>query len=71
MQVKASKMLIVGILVMVGPTFCVAGGKITKQKPKNNVCKTFADYYKDKDNNPNCFYNPDMFDDAVSISATL
>ncbi|KAF2904605.1 hypothetical protein ILUMI_01567 [Ignelater luminosus] len=26
---------------------------------KNNVCKTFDDYYTDRDQNENCYYNPD------------
>lgn len=26
---------------------------------KNNVCKSFDDYYSDRDKNPNCYYNPD------------
>ncbi|KAF5294277.1 hypothetical protein FQR65_LT10863 [Abscondita terminalis] len=29
------------------------------KRGKNNVCKTFNDYYTDRDNNPNCYYNPD------------
>ncbi|KAK5643366.1 hypothetical protein RI129_007211 [Pyrocoelia pectoralis] len=28
-------------------------------RSKNNVCKTFIDYYSDRDNNENCYYNPD------------
>lgn len=35
--------------------------------PFNNVCKTFLDYYLDKDHNKNCYYEPDMFSDVVSI----
>ncbi|KAF2901737.1 hypothetical protein ILUMI_04465 [Ignelater luminosus] len=31
----------------------------TKSKTKNNVCKTFEDYYTDRDRNENCHYNPD------------
>lgn len=27
----------------------------------NNVCKTFGDYYSDRDQNDNCYYNPDEF----------
>ncbi|KAF2904607.1 hypothetical protein ILUMI_01569 [Ignelater luminosus] len=26
---------------------------------KNNVCKTFGDYYTNRDQNENCYYNPD------------
>lgn len=26
---------------------------------KNNVCKTFQDYYSNRDRNKNCYYNPD------------
>ncbi|KAF5294559.1 hypothetical protein FQR65_LT10751 [Abscondita terminalis] len=28
-------------------------------KYKNNVCKTFYDYYGNRDKNPNCYFNPD------------
>ncbi|KAF5294556.1 hypothetical protein FQR65_LT10748 [Abscondita terminalis] len=27
--------------------------------PRNNSCKTFDDYYTNRDKNPNCSYNPD------------
>lgn len=33
----------------------------------NNVCTSFADYTYDKDNNTNCYYDPDMFLDVVSL----
>lgn len=29
------------------------------KKSSNNVCKTFEDYYTDRDNNKNCYHNPD------------
>lgn len=29
------------------------------RKSSNNVCKTFEDYYSDRDTNKNCYHNPD------------
>ncbi|KAF5291043.1 hypothetical protein FQA39_LY14476 [Lamprigera yunnana] len=30
-------------------------------RSKNNVCKTFSDYYGNRDKNKNCYYNPEMY----------
>lgn len=36
---------------------------------KNNVCKTFTDYYTNRDLNENCYYNPDGELTTVSMFA--
>lgn len=41
--------LLVGILSLYAVKF----------RYKNNVCKTFDDYYTNRDQNENCYYNPD------------
>lgn len=33
----------------------------------NNVCKSFEDYYTDRDNNENCYHNPDHELTVVSL----
>lgn len=54
--------LIVHLLVVI--ILLVATKSVVGQEP--NVCSTFEDYYQ-KENNPNCWYNPDAESDAVSI----
>ncbi|KAF2887720.1 hypothetical protein ILUMI_18453, partial [Ignelater luminosus] len=36
---------------------------------RNNVCKTFKDYYWFKNSNPNCYYNPEADLTVVSITS--
>lgn len=37
----------------------ISGGLYFINSSKNNVCKTFMDYYTNRDQNKNCYYNPD------------
>ncbi|KAF5291045.1 hypothetical protein FQA39_LY14478 [Lamprigera yunnana] len=37
----------------------IVAGVLFIKKDKNNVCKTFSDYYSNRDSNPNCYYNGD------------
>lgn len=39
------------------------------KKSHNNVCKTFDDYYTDRDSNPNCYFNPEAHLTVVSSIA--
>ncbi|KAF2901738.1 hypothetical protein ILUMI_04466 [Ignelater luminosus] len=48
------KLLLVG-----GVVFLAISLILIKQSTKNNVCKTFEDYYTDRDRNENCYHNPD------------
>ncbi|KAB0799467.1 hypothetical protein PPYR_07347 [Photinus pyralis] len=36
-------------------------------RSKNNVCKSFSDYYGDRDKNENCYYNPDTYMNVSQI----
>lgn len=45
---------------VLGVLFAVVYVKIV-YKSTNNVCKTFSDYYTDRDQNENCYHNPDEF----------
>lgn len=49
--------LLVGILSLYAVKF----------RYKNNVCKTFDDYYTNRDQNENCYYNPDWDLSVVSL----
>lgn len=55
--------MIKAVLFLLG-LFC--GSVVCKIKP-NNVCKTFDDYYR-IDSSENCWYNPDVEDDIVSLN---
>lgn len=47
--------------------FALNMGLIYLAQTKNNVCKTFEDYYSNRDNNKNCYYNPDADLTVVSF----
>lgn len=36
-------------------------------KPHSNVCKTYYDYYFNRNNPEKCWYDPDVLSDVVSI----
>ncbi|KAF5276496.1 hypothetical protein FQA39_LY06565 [Lamprigera yunnana] len=55
-QFRPSKMKCLLVFAIV-VTFL--GVKFVK-KSSNNVCRTFDDYYTDRDKNSNCYYNPDI-----------
>lgn len=57
------KLLLVG-----GVVFLAISLILIKQSTKNNVCKTFEDYYTDRDHNENCYHNPD---DELSVVSNL
>uniref|UniRef100_A0A1Y1KRV3 Partial AB-hydrolase lipase domain-containing protein n=1 Tax=Photinus pyralis TaxID=7054 RepID=A0A1Y1KRV3_PHOPY len=40
-------------------------------RSKNNVCKSFSDYYGDRDKNENCYYNPDTYMNVETLPVTL
>lgn len=59
--IKMKLQLLAGGIILVISLYLI------KSKSKNNVCKTFEDYYTDRDRNENCYYNPDGELTVVSI----
>ncbi|KAF5291040.1 hypothetical protein FQA39_LY14473 [Lamprigera yunnana] len=53
-RVKSDTKVIIALSILL-----IMAALFSLSKPKNNVCTSFSDYYGDRDNNKNCYFNPD------------